>query len=114
VQVVKTLADYTVAGLEILGISIIVVVTIAATVYLVVKLVAREPIMDLYNAYRHALIRGVLVALELLVAADIIRSVVVEFTIGSIATLGLLVIIRTFLSFTLEVELSGKWPWQSE
>jgi uncharacterized membrane protein len=109
---VTTLAHYTVDGLEILGISIIALVATAATIHLAVKMIQREPLKALYHDYRHALIRGVLVALELLVAADIIRSVAVEFTLHSIATLGLLVVIRTFLSFTLEVELSGNWPWQ--
>lgn len=109
---VKWLAHYIVDGLEILGIGIIASVALVATVYVAVKLIAREPLIDLYRTYRHALIRGILAALELLVAADIIRSVALEFTMHSIATLGLLVLIRTFLSFTLEVELSGKWPWK--
>ncbi|MCK7473752.1 MAG: DUF1622 domain-containing protein [Rhodopseudomonas palustris] len=50
--------------------------------------------------------------MELLVAADIIRTVVLEATVQNIATLGLLVLVRTFLGWTLTVEVEGRWPWQ--
>ena len=53
-----------------------------------------------------------LLGLEILVAADIIRTVALEPTLGSIASLGLLVLIRTFLSWSLVVEIEGRWPWQ--
>jgi uncharacterized membrane protein len=52
--------------------------------------------------------------LEFLVAADIIHTVVVEFTFKTVAVLGAIVLIRTFLSFALEVELTGTWPWQKK
>jgi uncharacterized membrane protein len=52
------------------------------------------------------------IGLELLVAADIIRSVAVDPTFVSIGVLGLIVLIRTFLSWSLEVEINGSWPWQ--
>lgn len=54
----------------------------------------------------------ILIGLELLVAADIIRTVAVEPTLEGVAVLALIVIVRTFLSFSLEVELYGRWPWQ--
>ena len=63
-------------------------------------------------AFRRTLGRSVLTGLELLVAADIIRTVAVEPTLDSVLVLGLIVIIRTFLSFSLEVEIDGRWPWQ--
>jgi uncharacterized membrane protein len=56
--------------------------------------------------------RSILTGLELLVAADIIRTVAVEPTLQSVLVLGLIVLIRTFLSISLQVEIEGKWPWQ--
>jgi uncharacterized membrane protein len=63
-------------------------------------------------AFRKALGRSILVSLELLVAADIIRTVAIEPTMQSVLVLGVIVLIRTFLSMSLEVEIDGKWPWQ--
>ena len=68
---------------------------------------------DLVSAFRKTLGRSILTGLELLVAADIIRTVAIEPTLQSVLVLGLIVIIRTFLSFSLEVEINGKWPWQT-
>ena len=65
-----------------------------------------------YRDYRQGVGRVILLGLEILVAADIIRSVAVTPTFTSVGVLGLIVIIRTILSFSLEVELEGRWPWQ--
>ena len=62
--------------------------------------------------FRRMLGRAILTGLELLVAADIIRTVAIDPTLESVAILGLIVIIRTFLSFSLEVEIYGRLPWQ--
>jgi uncharacterized membrane protein len=67
---------------------------------------------DRYRALRQRLGRAILLGLELLVAADIIRTVAVTPTFTSAGVLGIIVVIRTFLSFSLEVELEGRWPWQ--
>lgn len=56
--------------------------------------------------------RGILLGLEILIAADIIRTVAVDPTLDSVIVLGVIVLIRTFLSMTLEMELEGRWPWQ--
>jgi len=66
----------------------------------------------LVSTFRRVLGRSILTGLELLVAADIIRTVAIEPTMESVLVLGLIVLIRTFLSFSLEVEIDGKWPWQ--
>ena len=63
-------------------------------------------------AFRRMLGRSILAGLELLVAADIIRTVAIEPTLENVAVLGLIVLIRTFLSMSLEVEIDGKWPWR--
>ena len=73
---------------------------------------AGSPAADRYRALRQRLGRAILLGLELLVAADIIRTVAVTPTFTSAGVLGIIVVIRTFLSFSLEVELEGRWPWQ--
>lgn len=67
---------------------------------------------DPYRQFRQDIGRGILLGLEFLVAADIIRTVAVEPTLSGVLILGLIVLIRTFLSMALEVELEGRWPWQ--
>lgn len=65
-----------------------------------------------YRRFRQDLGRGILLGLEFLVAADIIRTVAVKPTLDGVLVLGLIVLIRTFLSMSLQVELEGRWPWQ--
>ncbi|HZQ85233.1 MAG TPA: DUF1622 domain-containing protein [Acidimicrobiales bacterium] len=67
---------------------------------------------DEYRVYRQRLGRAILLGLELLVAADIIRTVAVTPTFETAGVLAIIVAIRTFLSFSLEVELDGRWPWR--
>jgi uncharacterized membrane protein len=69
---------------------------------------------DGYRRFRQDLGRGILLGLEFLVAADIIRTVAVVPTLQGVLILGLIVLIRTFLSMALEVELEGRWPWQRQ
>ncbi len=65
-----------------------------------------------YQLLRREIGKAILIGLEILVAADIIATVVTEPDMQKVLTLGLIVLIRTFLSFSLQVELEGKWPWQ--
>lgn len=65
-----------------------------------------------YDQFRQELGRGILLGLEFLVAADIIRTVAVEPTLDGVLVLGIIVLIRTFLSMAIEVELDGRFPWQ--
>ncbi|HTE23302.1 DUF1622 domain-containing protein [Flavitalea sp.] len=66
-----------------------------------------------FENYKIQLIRPLLLGLELMVAADVIRTVILELTLANVAILGLLVLIRTLLSWSLAVELEGHWPWQA-
>jgi uncharacterized membrane protein len=66
-----------------------------------------------YHRFRQQLGRTILLGLELLVVGDIIRTVAAQPTLTSVAILAIIVLIRTFLSFSLEVELTGRWPWRS-
>ena len=65
-----------------------------------------------FQQYRHGLGKALLLSLEILVAADVIRTVALEPSFSNILGLGLLVVIRTFLSWSLVVEMEGHWPWQ--
>src|SRR5687768_10485456 len=65
-----------------------------------------------YHLFRQRLGRAILLGLEILVAGDILRTVALEPTMESVTVLGLIVLIRTFLSFTLQLEIEGRWPWQ--
>jgi uncharacterized membrane protein len=67
----------------------------------------------IYRRFREQLGRTILLGLELLVVGDIVRTVAAAPTLTSVAVLAIIVLIRTFLSFSLEVELTGRWPWQA-
>ena len=65
-----------------------------------------------YKSFRATLGRVMLLGLEILIAADVVRTVALERTLTSFAALGLLVVIRTFLSWSIVLEIEGRWPWQ--
>lgn len=67
-----------------------------------------------YGTYRRQLGRSIILGLEFLIAGDIIRTVVVADTLQNVAVLGLIILIRSFLSVTLHLEVEGRWPWQTE
>ena len=94
------------------GVAILVIGAVAALVPYLVQVVRRVADEDAYRMVRRRLGRAILLGLEFLVAADIIRTVVISPTLGSVAALGVIVLIRTFLSTTLQVEIDGHWPWQ--
>ena len=98
---------------EIVGTAIIVVGSFGALASFLVGMVRRsDPRDQLVSVFRSNLGRSILLGLEFLVAADIINTVAVEPTIHSLIVLAGIVLIRTFLSFSLEVEIEGRWPWQ--
>ncbi len=92
------------------GVSVTVVGAVTAGVMALRDL--RTHAKNVYRNFRSYLGRSILLGLELLVAADIIRTVAVTPTLNSVLVLGVIVIIRTFLSFSLELEITGRWPWQ--
>ena len=107
-QLMETVAT----GFELLGVSVILVGLILAS-YQALVLVVRHDAARAYVVWRSMFGRSVLLGLEVLVAGDIIRTVAVDPTLENLVVLGLLVIIRTFLSWSLEVEIDGRWPWQA-
>ncbi len=106
------IVDWLARVIEAVGIGIIVVGAVIATIAFLRNLVRKEVFVETYHAYRVSLGRSILLGLEFMVAADIIGTVAVDQTFRSLGVLGLLVLIRTFLSFSLEVEISGRLPWQ--
>lgn len=99
-------------GIEVTGVGIIVIGAFAATLLFVYTGLVTVGWPGAFRTYRANLGRGILLGLELLVAADIIGTVAVAPSFESLFVLGLIVLIRTFLSFSLEVEIEGRWPWQ--
>ncbi len=67
-----------------------------------------------YQIFRRKLGRAIILGLEFLIAGDIIRTVVVADTLENVAILGIIILIRSFLSLTLHLEVEGRWPWQEE
>lgn len=96
--------------IDIAGVAAIVIGAIVATVIAVYGLARRRGAV--YVPFRRSLGRSILLGLELLVAADIIKTVALTPTLQNVAVLGGIVLIRTFLSFSLELEITGRWPWQ--
>jgi uncharacterized membrane protein len=96
-------------GIEIFGVLIIVV----GIAYATLAFFQDQQSERRYDAYKIRIGRSLLLGLEVLVAADIVRTIAVELTALSLALLAGLVLIRTFLSWTLTLEVEGRWPWQS-
>ena len=104
---------YAATGIELLAVVLIVGVIVFATVSYSLKIMARQADMTTYTDFRHRVGRALMLGLEILVAADIIRTVVLDPTLSNVLVLGLLVLIRTFLSWSLVLEIEERWPWQA-
>lgn len=99
-------------GVDAAGVLVIVVGIVVATVRFLAQTRRADDTSTTFKSYRQGLGRALLLGLEVLVAADIIRTVAVSPTFQSVGVLAGIVVIRTFLSWSLEVELEGRWPWQ--
>jgi uncharacterized membrane protein len=104
------LMDAAATGVEVLAVAVILLAIVLGTYRFLTHIRDGDPAQ--YRTYRNHLIKGLLLGLELLVAADIIRTVSVDATMNSVLILGLLVVIRTILSWSLDLEMEGRWPWQ--
>lgn len=111
-EIVKPMAEWTAALVEALGFGVIGLFALYALGYAALRVLRRRAEMSVVRETRERLARGILLGLEFLVAADIVRTVAVELTFHSVGVLAIVVAIRTFLSFSLELELTGRWPWQ--
>ena len=97
---------------EWIAVGVLVLAFIAALAGGAYDLLHRASLKATYGRWRAIFGRGILVSLEILVAADLIRTVAVEPTLENIAVLGLIVVIRVILSFSLDVEIDGVLPWR--
>lgn len=98
---------------DLAGVAVILIGIVVATVQFVRNLLDNTGAPgDVYRAYRRRLGQGLLLGLEFLVAADIIRTVAVMPTLENVAVLAIIVLIRTFLAWSLEVEIDGRLPWR--
>ena len=98
-------------AIEIGGIAVIVLGLLGATIAVVWQVLRGRSGSEAFTLYRSNLGRAILLGLEFLVAADIINTVAIDPTLQSLLVLAGIVLIRTFLSFSLEVEIEGRWPW---
>jgi len=97
--------------IEIFGVFIIVVGIIWSTFVLLHR---RQTEPRHYDQYKIRIGRSLLLGLEVLVAADIVKTIAIEITFNSLGLLAGLVLVRTFLSWTLVLEIEGRWPWRRE
>ena len=105
-----SIAGYTI---EAVGVLVVIVGSCISSIVFI-RTFRNLPEGIAYRTYRRQLGRSIILGLEFLIAGDIIRTVVVADTIESVAILGLIILIRSFLSVTLHLEVEGRWPWQTE
>lgn len=91
-----------------------VLVVVVGIVYSIVRLFVGNRPEDRYQDFRRHVGRSLMLGLEFLVAGDIIRTVVTSHSVMDVVALGLLVLVRTVLVFTIHLEVEGRWPWQPE
>ncbi len=97
-------------AIDIFGVLVIVIgITWATIAYVQKRMEERH-----YERYRIRIGRSLLLGLEVLVAADIVKTIALEATLMSLGVLAALVLVRTFLSWTLVLEIEGRWPWRAE
>lgn len=107
------LIEYIALAIEVVAVMIIVVSIVHALLRYTFRALINTEEEDHYQDLKVRLGKALLLGLEILVAADIIRTVALEATLESVVILGLLVLIRTFLSWALIVEIEGRWPWNA-
>lgn len=102
--------------LDLVGVAIIVIGILLASAVFIKDFFAFKTIAghDIYKKYRANLGRAILIGLEVLVGGDIIRSVVGQPDFSTVGLLAIIVLIRTFLSITFDMEVENKWPWQKK
>lgn len=98
-------------GVEVVGVGVLVVGLVWSAVR-AVRILRSSPGRSAYQLLRESIGRTLLLGLEILVAADLIKTVAVATTLENVLVLGLIVVIRTFLSFSLQVEIEGSLPWR--
>lgn len=111
-EAITSALDMAVVAVELIGACVIIGGIIWAAYVFLRDVGASNRAQSAYRRLRSNLGRAILVGLELLVGADILATVTAPLTVVSVGLLGLVVLIRTFLSFSLETEIEGRWPWR--
>ena len=111
-EVIITWIEFAALAIECMAVVIIVVSIFYSVIRYLFQSLFKPENTKRYSELKMHLGKSLLLGLEFLVAADIVRTVALEDTLESVFVLGLLVVIRTFLSWSLEVEIEGHWPWQ--
>jgi uncharacterized membrane protein len=106
---IKQFFEWSATGIELVGVFIIVLTVAVGTMRFLYHLTAQAE--NAYKTFKIRMGKMLILILEFLVAADIIRTVALDQTLQSVAILGLLVLIRTFLSWSLTIEVEGRLPW---
>jgi uncharacterized membrane protein len=115
IGVIHQVIEWAALGIELLAVAVIIAsVVIVALTRGTVRYLFHLGERGALGNYRQQLGRPLLLALELLVAADVLRTVASEPTLANVAILGLLVLVRTLLSWSLAVEMDGHWPWKGK
>ena len=99
-------------GIESIAIGIILLGTVITTIIFIGRVIQEGSLEECYRRFRSDFGKAVLLGLEFLIASDIVGTVAIGPTFQDLGILALLVVIRTFLSFSLELEITGRWPWQ--
>jgi len=114
VELIRSIIEWAALGIEVVAVVVIVTgVVRVAVAHGTVRFLFEPGKSTERETYRYQLGKTLLLGLEFLVAADVVRTVALEPSLSNVAILGILVVIRTFLSWSLTVEIDGRWPWQS-
>ncbi len=108
----KIYVDYISSIVEGIGVATIFLGAVYSLIIFLVSVSKKK--QNTYTELRQSLGKSILLGLEILIAADIMATIVTEPTLRSVTILGLIVLIRTFLSLSLQVEMDGRFPWQSK
>jgi uncharacterized membrane protein len=109
----KELFKIAVVAFEAIAVMVLIVGAVLSIGRFVMQVFQGKDWHEVYRDFPEGFVLSLLLAVDLLVAADIILTVAIDLSFETLGMLGLLVLIRTFLHFVLELELTGPWPWQS-
>jgi uncharacterized membrane protein len=113
-EYIRAAMEWASLGIEILGVLVIVAGVLRITITRgAVRFLFKLDERGAYREYKRQMGRSLMLGLDFLVAGDVVKTVTLEPTLVNLAVLGLLVVVRTFLSWSLVVEIEGHWPWQS-
>jgi uncharacterized membrane protein len=108
-QIARSVSEW----IEIAAVTVIGIAVLVAGVAAIRAAIRESPGVALV-VFKNQIASGLLIGLDLLIAGDVIRTVTLEQTLENVAALGLLVVVRTFLAWSLVLETEGRWPWQSK